>query len=261
MDPLQLQSEEVLAPEILNLLGADSNHTYIFGAPIHEQVASRWKGYTTKGIDKTEKSELLEKYLIPENYLFLQPPKVNEEVAGLKIENTIRQDGYLTKLQEGLGAGLAAISQPLNSIFNNPATECNSLLPGLLDGAKLILNAYHCISLHRRHLILAQINPSVRKTIENLPIEEHLFSNKLPEAIKASNEVQKHSMELQLRRPALTSTGSKNLKRSGPKPRLKPQTSVTKSYVHQTNPNHHHRRVPRAASPPRKKARYNWTTK
>lgn len=148
MDLLQLQSEEVLGPEIINLLGADPNHTDVFGAPIHEQVASRWKGYTTKGIDKTEKSELLEKYLIPENCLFLQLPKDNEEVAGLKIENTIGQDGYLAKLQEGLGGGLAVISQPLINIFNNPATDCNSLLLGLLDGKNSSLMhaiAYLCI--------------------------------------------------------------------------------------------------------------------
>lgn len=193
-----------------SLLGKAPCDPQKFGEDVHGDIASRWSVFLTKGIDREDKKALLESYPFTNNCRPLQAPKLNSEVTSILNESIIRQDMYLGRLQEEIGISISALALPLNKFYSNPLEENKVHLKPLADAAKLLCNAHHSLSTHRRHAIMPYINSSTRKLMEEFPIEESLFGDKFADRIKSSKELQKTSLDI--RAPTKPST-SKNYQR------------------------------------------------
>ena len=50
---------------------------------LHSQFSNRWGKITEKCLPQEEKKKLLNKYNIPDNYLFSDTPKINPEIKGI----------------------------------------------------------------------------------------------------------------------------------------------------------------------------------
>ncbi|XP_030752918.1 uncharacterized protein LOC115879981 [Sitophilus oryzae] len=127
------------------------------------------------------------------------------EIATCLNESLNRQDMYLSRIQDEIGVAISALGKPLGNCFPNPSEQSNEFLKPSIDAAKILTNVHHSISTHRRHVILPHLNSSVRKIIEDYPIDEFLFGDKFAEKLKSSKEIQKTSSDLRLQNPSTSS--------------------------------------------------------
>lgn len=180
----------------------------------------RWSEFLRKGVEKDDKKALIDSYPIVGNCKELLAPKLNMEIATCLNESLNRQDMYLSRIQDEIGVAISALGKPLGNCFPNPSEQSNEFLKPSIDAAKILTNVHHSISTHRRHVILPHLNSSVRKIIEDYPIDEFLFGDKFAEKLKSSKEIQKTSSDLRLQNP---STSSKNYQRPKYKSKYKNQ--------------------------------------
>lgn len=200
--------------QISSLLGKNPCDPQKFGEDVHEDIANRWAGFLTKGIDREAKKDLLQDYPIINNCKSLQAPKLNSEVSSCLNDTIIRQDMYLGRIQEEIGASISALAIPLNKFYSNPTEENKEHLKALADAAKLLCNAHHSISTHRRHVALPYLNNSARKLTEDFPIDDFLFGDKFADRIKSSKDLQRTSLDIKVQAKP---SSSKNYQRPNTK--------------------------------------------
>lgn len=199
--------------DLLSVLGMASQETPKYGENVHEQLASKWTSFLQNGIEREEKKELMGKYPIINNCKPLSGPILNPEIRHCLSENVVRQDLYLSRIQDEMGAAFSALAIPVNLFFSKPTGETNETLKPLVDAAKLLANAHHSLSKHRRHVVLPYVNAKLRKTIEEFPIEENLFGTNLQESLKASKDLERASLEIKSNNKGVHRE-SKNFKRT-----------------------------------------------
>lgn len=170
-----VEAEVHVQEDILGVFGEKPQSEELMGEEIHTEIAERWSSLAKKGMSAEDKDKLASKYSIPKNCAFLKAPKLNEEVEAALKRPIIKQDKYLTTLQNLLNAGLSALAKPINKIAStpeNPAENIQELLPCLADAAKAIIAAQQSLSMHRRFLIL----PGLKKTPKK-PYKQRWLTN------------------------------------------------------------------------------------
>lgn len=137
----------------------------------------------------------------------------------------MRQDVFLCNLQDQLGSGLVALSRPLDALYRTPTESTNTLIPPLVDAARLLTDLHHTTSLHRRFLLTPHLNPDHKKILDSAAIDSKLYGETLPETIRDSQQVKKASAELALMKasastaPAVSKKHSLNFSRPKAKAR------------------------------------------
>lgn len=160
-------------------------------------------------MDKNEKKKaILEKYPRPSNVEGLSPPKLNSEIAGCLTESLIKQDGFMTRLQEQVSVAVSAIALPMNSLFSQPSEETNAHLQNLADASKLLTDVIHSLSVHRRYVVSNTIDSSIRKVVMDRPIDTYLFGEEVYTHIKSAQEVKKVSSDIKNKGPTYSSAST-----------------------------------------------------
>ncbi|XP_050312154.1 uncharacterized protein LOC126747509 [Anthonomus grandis grandis] len=106
----------VLREEVRTILVKDGARKKEFSAPIHNDIASHWSNILTNGWDTSNKLDIMEKYLPPENCKDLEPPKINPEVKAAISEPVLKRDERLVQFQQQAGAALVLVGSVLSNM-------------------------------------------------------------------------------------------------------------------------------------------------
>ncbi|XP_031344366.1 uncharacterized protein LOC116171583 isoform X2 [Photinus pyralis] len=192
------ESEDVLPPAILTLLGEDDILEKGFSDSIHPDLASRWTRLLKLGLSEDIKTNLIKKYLPPKNCPDLLPPKINPEVKVAVQDGTFRRDIRLSQLQSQLSAAISGVGCVVTNLIKEGSGEHISYIEVLNDVGRLLSDIYHTESISRRDLIALNLNKDLRDTLKNTCITEWLFGSELDSSIKAAKDLEKSANQLKV---------------------------------------------------------------
>ncbi|KAL1487969.1 hypothetical protein ABEB36_015350 [Hypothenemus hampei] len=162
--------------EILGLLGENKPRTSPF--KLHPIVHKLWANTLANGLEKEEKQELFDKFLIPED-LLLGSPGVNQEVSSAVPASALKNDKFYQLRQSHLGKAASALGRALNITL---APDFDYL--------------HFRISLARRKLLTPHLNVMVMDLSNKAPIGELLFGPDLGAKIKEAKTLQQASTHI-----------------------------------------------------------------
>lgn len=105
--------------QALTILEEDEKEEKYFSDPIQPEMASSWTKILQSGLSAESMSDMIKKYLPPENCAALDPPKINMKVWKALPENTIRRDLRLSNLQSQMGAATSELGFLFNAKLRN----------------------------------------------------------------------------------------------------------------------------------------------
>lgn len=184
--------------QIKEILGEDWTEVKP-GPPANADLVNRWSVILKKGLDKAVRKEMSEKYPYSENCPALQAPKLNQEAFSCLNDSNIRQDKFFSSIQKQIGACISAIAMVLNGSIASQVEDRSEELRLLIDSTQLLADVHHTVSVHRRFVVMNHLDSSVRKVMEESPIDEYLFGENLPARIKSNQEIKKAGAKLQLK--------------------------------------------------------------
>ena len=135
-------------------------------------------------------------------------------------EAAIKRDDRIVAKQEKIAACMAANRKVLSATLANDK-ENLTLVELLSDSSRLLADMHHDESLVRRSLILANINASVKETLNVSAIDEWLFGSDLDEKLKSRKSMEISCKDIRPLAKNQPSKGSKNLKTPPRQPRTK----------------------------------------
>lgn len=121
---------------------------------------------------------------------------MNEELETVIPERATKMDKFLLRLQEQIASGISAFAGQTNKFFSDPTEETNVLLLDQINAIKIMGDVFYSLSIHRRFLITPHLNPNIKKTCEESPVNKYLFGNELTARIKANQELKKFGSSL-----------------------------------------------------------------
>ena len=212
-----LLEEVPLSEELLNAIGKRINEERPLAPSLHSQFAVLWQDVIEKGLPDEERNKLIDKYPLPENCLFSDPPKMNMEIKTVVQPPVVNRDTRIILKQQKIAAALSALAKVLSSLVKDgkdlqeiPTIEC------LSDAIRLLADIQRDESLIRRSLIISNINVSLRDALTQTKCGNFLFGEKLEEIIKSAKALESTVKEL---RPKSKAPSSKAPKNSGAPPR------------------------------------------
>ncbi|XP_030753777.1 uncharacterized protein LOC115880642 [Sitophilus oryzae] len=181
-----------------NFLGDDPSAIVDPGVSLEDAIVSRWSSYLTKGLESKLREKLMEKWTIPANCTGLNPPKLNPDLVGMISASGIKKDNYLGNVQEKMGKGLSALGTILNDLVADkfPADVKEKITPALAEAAQYFCETHFLLSKHRKHEILPNFNPLVRKVAEESTHDSLLFGSGFTEHFKAAQAAEKSSKQM-----------------------------------------------------------------
>lgn len=80
------------------------------------------------------------------------PPELNSEVVGYLTEAQVKQDNFITRMQERIATAISALAKPMNLYFTVPAEETAPQLQSLAHATKLMTDVIiYSLSSHIRY--------------------------------------------------------------------------------------------------------------
>jgi hypothetical protein len=181
--------------EIMQILGEDPSTVAKYGQNIRAELACRLQHMATEGIGKEKRKELIEKYLIPQNCLHIDAPKINPEMKAAIPEPIAKRDRGIESKQKQIASAIACLSGSLDTLLK--ATDKNNeLIQRLMDAIRLLCDVQHADSITRRNFILFSLKKEVKEHLIGTKIDSMLFSANLAETLKAAKAVSKSGTEL-----------------------------------------------------------------
>lgn len=183
-----LVAQEEVNPEILSLLGEEPRGSErVFGAEVHQALASRWNSFIRSGIEKSAKEDLEKKYLIPANLPHLRAPLLNPELESSITDAAKKDDKYVSTIQSHMGVAMGALAGAIDKLFKEDLTLADvksQVLPSLVDAGKLLCDTFHMLSTNRKYHVEGHLNPAVRKIVKESQPDEFLCGKNLGERFK-----------------------------------------------------------------------------
>nr|CAH7716856.1 unnamed protein product [Callosobruchus chinensis] len=90
-----------------------------------------------------------------------------------------------------MAAGISALAIPLNEQYADGNRRQQKELKKRYDSVTIFSDAYHALSIHRRHGILPFLDSGVKKILDSCPIDDFLFGKSFPDHLKGSKEAQR----------------------------------------------------------------------
>ncbi|XP_050316398.1 uncharacterized protein LOC126750729 [Anthonomus grandis grandis] len=175
------------------------------GVAIHNEIAVRWSAVLQSGLTSAQRSDITEKYKIPENCLQLLPPKTNDEIQPCLPDGVLKHDKFVTALQLQLAHGLSAIATIINK--NLPVAEQANDTKVLGEACQIFANVHNALSIHRKYKILPHLHPDCAKVAKNIKMDNNLFGKDFHEVFKNDQALKKSSAVLKKRAStAMTAT-------------------------------------------------------
>lgn len=228
-DVLIIDEDEKLEAEILKYLGEDPSTKKTTGLKLHLALTQRWTHILKNGVEKSDKEELLQKYITPENFTILKAPTLNTEIIPIIPPLTQKKDRYMSAHQNQLSIGITALGTALNALLRDKENfgGKQNLLTPLSDSARILLDLHHSMSQTRRGQILPIFSKQIKEAASEAPIDDLLFGNDFGERCKNIKALEKCSKELKdsaassntsvitFKKPKIPFTSGKHLNRRG----------------------------------------------
>lgn len=230
--------------DLLDILGSDPTIAIEYGPEINKEVANRFEHMATTGLNKEARKELVNKYLVPANCKYTDAPQLNPEIKATITEQANKRDKAIELKQKQISAGISCLGKIISNQLFLPEKN-HDLVKDLMDVARILCDVQHTESTTRRNFALYSVKKELKDQLTTTKIDKFLFSQDLPETLKAAKAVSKSSTDLKVdipkkptnRQPAANtgpfpSTSNKNLnwkagtsnrrQASGPPPRHQP---------------------------------------
>lgn len=185
---------------ITSILGEDEVQEKSFSEPIHEELVPRYEKILLNGLKEETKTDLLKKYLPPDNFRAIVPPMLNPEVKVAIQENTLKRDARLSKLQEQVAAVISALAQFTSDLAKKGMEGNLKYLETSNDALRLLCDIFHHESVTRRELLLLNLNKDIKETLKNTKISEWLFGKELESTIEAAKKLEKSGEQLKIKK-------------------------------------------------------------
>ena len=195
---------------ILQALGKRLTADKVPAAPVDRDIEVRWKEIYEKGLPKKEKNEIFKKYSQAQNCAFIEAPKLNPEVKACLPEPVNSRDTRLVGKQEKVAICLAALGSTLAELIKKESIEDLPQINLLSDCCRILVDLQRDESLTRRSLIIQNINPSMKDTLNATVIGEWLFGTHLEDKLKAAKFLERSSKDLKVQTKNPPKKQSKN---------------------------------------------------
>lgn len=118
---------EDLDLDILEALGNRVAEDRLLAAAIPKSIAVRLEDILKQDLPKEKKEKLIKEHAPPKNCVFIDPPKLNEEIKVSINETATKRDSRIIEKQKKITAGLALLGSAIVDIINNRKSEDKSL--------------------------------------------------------------------------------------------------------------------------------------
>lgn len=188
-----------------NILGISPNAVKSQGPPLLDDIALRYANYISDGLEKELKASLMEKWKIPENCLFLTPPKANPEILALMNTSELRKDNFLVAIQELLSKGISALGGYLSKAVKEDPN--NTDLEMLVNSGQILCEVQRTLTSHRRFRLNYLLSSQIQQMAQKTKADEYLYGADFGEKWKALKAAE--SIGKELRAPLQTSLNSR----------------------------------------------------
>lgn len=185
-----------LSSDYLNILGDSKVKEVPFGPRIVDEVSKRWGKILTDGLDRTHKKDLLSTVLIPENFLLLKAPLLNQEVSSVLTESSRNRDKRLERAQNHLGVGIAGLTSLMSTLMEDKDIEKLEMVKKLSEIGQLLLDLHYENTINRRMLIIPSLDQKFLSMTQDVKRDSYLFGENLGEKIKASKVAEKSGLQI-----------------------------------------------------------------
>lgn len=211
--PAPVESVDLPA-QILEALGGSKEKEEVYGPKIPEEISKRWGRIIVEGLGKEQKQELIEKFLIPENFKSLKAPKLNAEISAVLSDSSRQRDKRMEKSQNILGLAIAGLSKLTASLISSDMEKL-AVIKQIADISQLLADLHYENTSSRRKIILPSLDKKFTNMIQDVNRDSHLFGENLGEKIKASKSAEKSGLQIKRSYTAATSTSKKYTPRQG----------------------------------------------
>ncbi|XP_049867914.1 uncharacterized protein LOC126368074 [Pectinophora gossypiella] len=196
----EIHSENKDDDDIFSVFGEDPTLSKDFGEEIHSHLAVRWNNILQKGIKKENRSDLIKQYLPPSNCTFLLPPKLNDEIKAAVQETAVKRDSKLEQKQAQLGAGITCIGKAIDVALKIPDKQLREkIIKYMGDGGQILTDLHYLESLTRRSLLGQGLNKNTKDAIKDIPRDNFLFGEVLPDKLKAVKACSKSATDIKVK--------------------------------------------------------------
>lgn len=184
-----------LPDDILAALGDPKGKDEILGPKIPEEIAERWGRILVNGLIKEQKQEILEKTLIPENFVLLKAPQLNPEIAPVLSEPVKNRDKILEKTQQHLGIGIAGLSNLTSLVIKSDVNKIE-ILKKLSEISQIFLDLHHENTMNRRKLVATCLDKQFHNIVKDAKRDAYLFGTNLGDKIKTSKTAERSGLQV-----------------------------------------------------------------
>lgn len=183
------QDDLPLSNDVLKLLGERPIGNRVFAAPLHPEYTVRLQDGVKVGLKPEERLAIVAEFPLPSNCLFLDPPKVNVEVAPTMKDAARLRDNRVVSKQQRLAALMAIVGKMTNRLLSAQKSPVEEVLNESLKAGRLVTDMIREESMVRRSLIVSTLNPEVKETLTNTEPDEYLFGAELTEKLKQAKSI------------------------------------------------------------------------
>ncbi|CAH2001712.1 unnamed protein product [Acanthoscelides obtectus] len=185
---------------ISSILGEDEIQERVFSEPILEELVPRYTKVLLGGLKEEVKTDLIKKYLPPENFKVIVPPVINPEVKVAVQENTLKRDARLSNLQGQVAAVISILIKFTSKLAKESGEENIKHIETTNDALRLLCDVFYHESVSRRELLLLNLNKDLKETLKNTTISEYLFGKELETTIEAAKKLEKSGEQLKIKK-------------------------------------------------------------
>ncbi|CAH2215739.1 jg26660, partial [Pararge aegeria aegeria] len=184
-----------LDTEILEILGDDPNSKDKYGPEIRNELANRLLHIVKDGLTKEIRKNLITKYLLPNNCVQLDAPKMNLEIKAAIADTAVKRDKGIENKQKQMSSAIACLADIINSQLNSKPIN-NDMLQKLMDISRMLCDIQHADSITRRNFILFALKNDMKEHLKNTKIDTFLFGENLTDTLKSAKALNKSGIEL-----------------------------------------------------------------
>ncbi|XP_057332089.1 uncharacterized protein LOC130671954 [Microplitis mediator] len=181
--------------DILEILGEDPSKIEKHGSDFHTEIATRFQYWSTLGINKENRKELNEKYLIPRNCPCINAPLINPEIKAALSDTVVKRDKGIEAKQKQLASAISCVGGAISHLINSKEKD-NVLLGQLTDAGRLLCDLQYTESITRRNFVFYSVKKEFKDQLLTTKIDKHLFGENLADTLKTAKAVSKSAAEM-----------------------------------------------------------------
>ena len=160
-------------------------------------VAERWEEVFNEGLPKEKRDSLVRKYAPPRNCVFIDPPKLNQELKEVLNPVIVERDDKIIERQEKIAAAIGGISNILRDEIKKEQADLN-LVETTGDVGRLLTDVQRDECGVRKRLFIYNLNlkETLKQTLQECKPDDFIFGKDLGEKLKSRKIIETSSKEL-----------------------------------------------------------------